>query len=118
MAEFDVGKPIYLQMVDRLCDEILSGQYPEEGRIPSVREYSALLGVNMNTSFKAFEQLAREGIIYNKRGLGYFVAAGAKDRIEQKKRSDFMSRLPEMFRQMKLLDIDISDIDREWEKFK
>ena len=75
---FTNDKAIYIQMADRLCDEILSGVYKDDDRIPSVREYAVLLEVNTNTAVKAYEQLAREEIIYNKRGLGYFVTPGAR----------------------------------------
>ena len=78
---FSNDKPIYIQMADRLCDEILSGVYKDDDRIPSVREYAVLLEVNTNTAVKAYEQLAREEIIYNKRGLGYFVTKGAPARV-------------------------------------
>ena len=94
---FTNDKAIYIQMADRLCDEILSGTYKDDDRIPSVREYAVLLEVNTNTAVKAYEQLAREEIIYNKRGLGYFVTPGAE-------------RLPELFRQMQLLDITLEDV--------
>ena len=70
---FSNDKPIYIQMADRLCDEILSGVYQDDDRIPSVREYAVLLEVNTNTAVKAYDELARANIIYNKRGLGYFV---------------------------------------------
>ena len=62
---FTNDKAIYIQMADRLCDEILSGTYKDDDRIPSVREYAVLLEVNTNTAVKAYEQLAREEIIYN-----------------------------------------------------
>jgi DNA-binding transcriptional regulator YhcF (GntR family) len=108
---FSNDKPIYLQMADRLCDEILSGVYQDDDRIPSVREYSVLLEVNTNTAVKAYEQLAREEIIYNKRGLGYFVTPGAKKQILKARKKEFMKeRLPELFRQMRLLDITIDDV--------
>lgn len=108
---FTNDKAIYLQMADRLCDEILSGKYQDDDRIPSVREYAVLLEVNTNTAVKAYEQLAREEIIYNKRGLGYFVTTGAKKQILKARKQDFMKeRLPELFRQMRLLDISIDDI--------
>ena len=97
---------IYLQMVDRLCDEILAGTYREDDRIPSVREYAVMLEVNTNTAVKAYDELARANIIYNKRGLGYFVSPGAKEQILDERRRDFMdNKLPELFRQMKLLGI-------------
>ena len=114
---FTNDKPIYIQMADRLCDEILSGVYKDDDRIPSVREYAVLLEVNTNTAVKAYEQLAREEIIYNKRGLGYFVTPGAKKQILKARKQEFMKeRLPELFRQMRLLDITLDDITSEWEK--
>ncbi len=114
---FSNDKAIYIQMADRLCDEIISGQYQEDARIPSVREYAVLLQVNTNTAMKAYDQLAREEIIYNRRGLGYFVKAGAKEKIMSSRKKEFMEQaLPELFRNMKLLDITISDIQAAWEK--
>ncbi len=114
---FSNDKAIYIQMADRLCDEILSGRYKDDDRIPSVREYAVLLEVNTNTAVKAYEQLAREEIIYNKRGLGYFVTPGAKKQILKARKQEFMKeKLPELFRQMRLLDISITDITTVWEK--
>ena len=108
---FSNDKAIYLQMVDRLCDEILSGKYQDDDRIPSVREYAVLLEVNTNTAVKAYDELARANIIYNKRGLGYFVTPGAKKQILKARKTEFMKeRLPELFRQMRLLDISIDDV--------
>ena len=115
---FTNDKAIYIQMADRLCDEILSGVYKDDDRIPSVREYAVLLEVNTNTAVKAYEQLAREEIIYNKRGLGYFVTKGAKKKILKERKQLFMKeKLPEMFRHMQLLGIDISEIGEEWNRF-
>ena len=68
---FNNDKPIFQQMAERLCDEILAQTYQDDERIPSVREYAVMLEVNTNTAVKAYEQLSRENIIYNKRGLGY-----------------------------------------------
>ena len=114
---FSNDKPIYLQMADRLCDEILAGKYKDDDRIPSVREYAVLLEVNTNTAVKAYDELARANIIYNKRGLGYFVTKGAKRQILKERKREFIEeRLPELFRQMRLLDIDIKDVAEVWEK--
>ena len=114
---FSNDKAIYVQMADRLCDEILAGKYQDDDRIPSVREYSVLLEVNTNTAVKAYDELARENIIYNKRGLGYFVTPGAKKQILKERKKEFMKeRLPELFRQMQLLGITIEDIVAAWEK--
>ena len=114
---FTNDKPIYIQMADRLCEEILSGVYKDDDRIPSAREYAVLLEVNTNTAVKAYEQLAREEIIYNKRGLGYFVTRGAKKQILKARKTEFMKeRLPELFRQMRLLEISMEDIVAAWER--
>ena len=114
---FTNDKAIYIQMADRLCDEILAGTYKDDDRIPSVREYAVMLQVNTNTAVKAYDQLARDGIIYNKRGLGYFVTAGAKKEIKKSRKQEFMKqRLPELFRQMQLLDITIEDIQKVWQQ--
>ena len=103
---FNSEKAIYQQMADRLCDEILAGTYRADDRIPSVREYAVMVEVNANTAVKAYELLAREGIIYNRRGLGYFVEPTARDKILAARRKEFLTvRLPEMVRQMRLLGI-------------
>ena len=106
-------------MADRLCDEILSGKYADDARIPSVREYAVLLQVNTNTVMKAYDQLARDEVIYNKRGLGYFVKPGAKEQIMTARRSEFLEEhLPELFRNMRLLGIDIHDIEKAWTEWE
>ena len=115
---FNNDKAIYIQIADRLCDEILAGTYQDDERIPSVREYAVLLQVNTNTAVKAYDELARSEIIYNKRGLGYFVTKGAKKKILKERKQLFMKeKLPEMFRHMQLLGINISEIGEEWNRF-
>lgn len=114
---FSNDKAIYVQIAERLCDEILASKYKEDERIPSVREYAVLLEVNANTTVKSYDLLANEGIIYNKRGLGYFVSAGAKKQIKKARKQKFMKeRLPELARQMKLLDISTKEVVEELEK--
>jgi DNA-binding transcriptional regulator YhcF (GntR family) len=69
--DFKNYKAIYLQIADRICDEILLGTYGEEERIPSVREYASVVEVNANTAMRAFDYLQSLQVIYNKRGIGY-----------------------------------------------
>ena len=108
---FTNDKPIYIQMADRLCDEILAEKYKDDDRIPSVREYAVLLEVNTNTAVKAYDELSRANIIYNKRGLGYFVTPGAKEQILKERKQSFMKeKLHELFRQMRLLGITMEDV--------
>jgi DNA-binding transcriptional regulator YhcF (GntR family) len=112
---FHNDKAIYLQMADRICDEILTGTYKANDRIPSVREYAVLLQVNTNTAMKTYDLLAREGIIYNRRGLGYYVAEDARTQILARRKVEFIQQtLPEVFRQMRLLGISMDDIEKAW----
>lgn len=88
--EFDSNRPIYLQILDAICDQILDGTLQPDGRIPSVRDYGAQLGVNPNTIMRSYEKLTNDGIIYNKRGLGYFISADAREKVLSIKRKEFM----------------------------
>lgn len=109
--EFKENKAIYLQIVDRICDDILLGKYQEEDRIPSVREYSASVEVNVNTAVRSYDHLQNQGIIFTKRGLGYFVSPGAKSVIEEMRREEFLNeKLPELLQSMKTLNISIDEL--------
>ena len=74
-------RAIYVKIADRLCDDILSGKYKEEERVPSIRELAAEYEVNTNTVLRTFDILQRDEIIYQKRGIGVFVSHGALRRI-------------------------------------
>lgn len=112
---FNNEKAIYIQIADRLCEEILTGKYGDDERIPGMRDYAVMLEVNTNTAVKSYDLLASAGIIYNKRGLGYFVSPGAKQRIRDERRKEFMEqRLPELFRNMRMLGISIDEVDEAW----
>lgn len=112
---FSNDKAIYIQIADRLCDEILAGKYGDDERIPSIREYAVMLEVNTNTAVKAYDKLARDGIIYNRRGLGFFVKGGAKMQIMAERKQEFMEQsLPNLFRNMTLLNISIDEVVEAW----
>ena len=110
---FKDTNPIYLQIAERICDEILQGTYREDDRIPSVREYAAMVEVNANTVVRTFDHLQSLEIIYNKRGLGYFVAKGAVRRIAKERKRTFLTEeLPELFRKMDTLQLIEGDFQR------
>ncbi len=112
--EFNENKPIYLQISDASSERILSGEIKPEDRIPSVREYGASIGVNPNTVMRSYEKLTSDGIIYNKRGIGYFVASGAREIILEGSRRRIMEEeLPAFIRRMHLLGIDPSEICKQ-----
>lgn len=104
---FNTDKPIYLQIVDVICDRILSGELNGGDRIPSVREYGADIGVNPNTMMRSYEKLTADGIIFNKRGIGYFVADDARDTVLAAQRKEFIEKdVPAILQRMRLLELD------------
>ncbi len=116
---FKENKAIYLQIAESICDEILLGTYAEEERIPSVREYASTMEVNSNTVMRSYDWLQQQEIIFTKRGLGYFVCAGAKEKIEKMRKREFMKNdLPELFRKMDTLGITIDEIRDLYDGFK
>ena len=115
---FKESRPIYLQIAERIMDEILQNVYEESDRIPSVREYAAEVEVNANTVARSFDYLQTWEIIFNKRGIGYFVANGAKDTIRTLRKKEFVEEsLPELFRKMALLDISIDDVNTLYKRY-
>lgn len=107
--EFNQNKPIYMQIADNICESILKEELKPESRIQSVRELGAELGVNPNTVMRCYEKMTSDGIIYNKRGIGYYVSEKAKDIVLEKMRKEFLAdELPLIVKKMKLLGIDLS----------
>lgn len=105
--DFHGEKPIYLQIADVFSENILSGALKADDRIPSVREYGAQIGVNPNTVMRVYEKLTADEIIYNKRGIGYFVSPDAREKILEVQRADFLEKeVPAIKRKMELLGLD------------
>lgn len=102
---------IFVQISETIKDRILSREYTADERIPSVRDIAVDMEVNPNTVMKAFELLQRDDLIYNKRGMGYFVAPEAVEAIKVNRRARLKDNiLPSLFREMELLGIDIAEI--------
>jgi len=115
---FKEPKAIYLQIADRICNDIITAHYVEETRIPSVREYAALVEVNANTVMRTYDYLQQLGAIYNKRGIGYFVASGAQVLLIKKAREAFeMEDLPRLFEDMQRLEISLENIAQKHKEF-
>lgn len=109
--EFTQPKPIYRQIAEQMGARILAGEWQEGQRIPSVRELAAAAGVNPNTVTKSYQALLEREIIENQRGLGYFVAAGARSRILAHVKEEFVrDELPRVFRTMRVLGLRLEDL--------
>ena len=112
------AKPIFMQIADRICDEVMAGTFAERSRIPSVRDYAATLQVNANTVMRSYEHLTREGIIFNRRGIGFFIAEDARARITLISRETFLGEeLTDIFRRLNLLGITPDGLKERYEKY-
>jgi GntR family transcriptional regulator len=96
---FDDGQPIFQQIANMIEDDILNGTYDEEDQIISVSQFSSTFQINPATVVKGIALLVNEGILYKKRGMGMYVATGAKKTIKNKRRDRFSNELVQ-----KLLD--------------
>lgn len=109
--EFRKQKPIYLQIADRLMEQVLAGQLTADDRMPSVRDVAASMGVNPNTVMRTFDHLQSEEIIFNRRGVGYFVASDARVKILSLQRKEFLEEeLPAIRQKMQLLGISLEEL--------
>ena len=109
MFDINNGRAIYLQIVDDICDKILTGELTADSRIPSVREYAAQVEVNVNTVMRAYDYLSGLEIIYNKRGLGYLIELRCKEL--------FGSVARNFFRQLSLLEITPEQVAEMYQQF-
>lgn len=110
--------PIFQQLAFKICDEILDNKFQTDSRIPSVRELAADCEVNPNTVLKSYEWLTNKGIIYNKRGLGYFVSVEAVGLILELRRQQFTGQyLPVVFRAMNQLSISMEEVSELYEEY-
>lgn len=109
--KFTKPKAIYMQIADYLIESILAAELKGGDRIPSVREMAAQVEVNPNTVARTFSYLQEKEIIYNKRGVGYFVAEDALEKTKVLKKEAFIKQfLPEVFKMMELLSISFEDL--------
>ena len=116
---FKENKPIYLQVADVIADDIVSGKYPENGCIPSVRDFAVALEVNANTVVHSYDYLQSNEIVYNRRGLGYFVTVGARNRILEIRRKAFLDEdIRIFFRSIDTLGISLNDIETLYNKYQ
>lgn len=86
---FEDSRPIFQQIAERIVDDILRGRYDEGEQVPSTNELAAFLRINPATAGKGLGLLVDQGILVKRRGIGMFVAEGAKHRIAQERRERF-----------------------------
>lgn len=116
---FKDKEAIYLQIADFVSEHITLGKWLPEEKIPSVRELAGTLQVNPNTVMRTYEHLQQLEIVFNKRGMGLFVAADAIEKIKTIRKERFLKQeLPDFFTSIYLLGIDPSEILQHYDDFK
>jgi DNA-binding transcriptional regulator YhcF (GntR family) len=88
----DENRPIFMQIAERIEEEILAGRLAEEEQVPSTNQFAALYQINPATAAKGVNLLVDQGILYKKRGLGMYVASGARAKLLEKRREQFYER--------------------------
>ena len=87
--QMDDDRPIFLQIAERIEDDILEGRLPEESQVPSTNQFASFYQINPATAAKGVNLLVDQGILYKKRGIGMFVADGAQSVLVEKRREQF-----------------------------
>src|SRR5690349_13182625 len=87
----DDSRPIFVQIAEQIENDIIAGQLAEETQVPSTNEFAAFYRINPATALKGVSTLVDEGILYKKRGIGMFVAEGARERLVTKRRDQFQA---------------------------
>ncbi|HZG74375.1 MAG TPA: GntR family transcriptional regulator [Paenibacillus sp.] len=85
----DEGKPIFQQIAERIEDDIIDETLPEESQVPSTNQFAAFYQINPATAAKGVNLLVEQGILYKKRGIGMFVASGARQTLIEKRKEQF-----------------------------
>jgi len=115
--EFKDRQAIYLQIGEYICENILRKKWREGDKIPSIREMAVSIEVNPNTVMRTYSYLQDMGIIYNKRGIGYFVSENSYQKTLELKKKNFIDHeLPQFFKTMTLLQITLDDLKDFYDK--
>ena len=95
MAGLEEGAPLFVQIAERLADEIADGGLAEGDQVPSTNELAAYYRINPATAAKGIGMLTDDGLLEKRRGIGMFVAAGARNRLLAERRKRFAERYVE-----------------------
>ena len=88
----DDSRPIFMQIAERIEEDILAGRLAEEDQVPSTNQFAALYQINPATAAKGVNLLVDQGILYKKRGMGMYVATGSRERLLEKRREQFFEQ--------------------------
>lgn len=114
MQVWDQRQPLYQQLADRLSAQLLDGEPAEGEAMPSVRALASRYLLNPLTVNRALQTLDDEGLLENRRGIGFFVNAGARARLRKAERQRFLNDEWPTLRE-RLRRVGIGPDDLHWE---
>ena len=85
----DDGRPLFLQIAEQIENAVVDGSLGEETQAPSTNELAAFHRINPATAAKGVNQLVADGVLYKRRGIGMFVASGARTLLLERRREEF-----------------------------
>ncbi|MFF1829684.1 GntR family transcriptional regulator [Paenarthrobacter sp. NPDC058040] len=88
----DDSKPIFMQIAELIENGIVDGSMPEESQVPSTNEFAAFHRINPATAAKGVNVLVDSGILYKRRGIGMFVATGARAHVVARRTEEFFEQ--------------------------
>lgn len=113
------GTPLFVQIAEHLENAIVDGSLLEEAQAPSSNELSAFHRINPATAAKGLNQLVADGVLYKKRGVGMFVAEGARERLLKRRRTEFADQYVQpLLREAHKLGIstaEVADLLARWD---
>jgi DNA-binding transcriptional regulator YhcF (GntR family) len=86
------NRPIFVQIAERIENDIVAGEVAEETQVPSTNQFASFYQINPATAAKGVNLLVDQGILYKKRGLGMYVAPGARAKLLEKRRAQFFEQ--------------------------
>ncbi|RMB62332.1 GntR family transcriptional regulator [Tessaracoccus antarcticus] len=89
---FDDGSPIFQQLADQICGDILRGAHSEGEKVPSINELAVFYRINPATANRAVAQLVDRGVLVKQRGIGMFVAEGARQLVAAERRAKLVEK--------------------------
>lgn len=108
---FDDRAPIYLQIAERLRDDIVRGDLEADAPVMSTNQFATHLRINPATAAKGLQMLVDQGVLYKRRGIGMFVAPGARDQLLNERRARFFDEIVDpMVEEARAIGVDLDDV--------
>ena len=108
---FTGDSPIFQQLAAKIADDIVDGTYPQETSVPSANDFAVFYQMNPATAGKGVNMLVELGVLYKKRGIGMFVATGARALLRTKRREEFRRQyLEPLVQEAGVLEISLAEL--------